>query len=349
MVDIKSMLLEELELILAQMNEPKFRAQQIFRWLHSGVRSFSEMTNISKSLREKLAEKCEIRCAEISRKQVSKEDGTIKYLWRMPDGNCVESVFMEYHHGNTVCLSTQVGCRMGCAFCASTMDGLVRGLTPSEIEEQILRIEADTGKKVSNIVLMGTGEPLDNYENVIRFLHIVNHPLGLNIGMRHISLSTCGVCDKIEELAKEKLGITLSISLHAPEDETRSKIMPINRKYNLKRLIDACKYYFAETSRRISFEYTMIDGVSDTERALKKLGELLSGFPCHVNLIPLNPVEGREYQPSSKKRIEEFKSGLEKYGLTVTVRRSLGADIDAACGQLKRAVAAEEDERGDGK
>ncbi len=349
MVDIKSMLPEELELFLAEMNEPKFRAQQIFRWLHSGVRSFSEMTNVSKSLREKLAEKCEIRCAEVSRKQVSKEDGTIKYLWRMPDGNCVESVFMEYHHGNTVCLSTQVGCRMGCAFCASTMDGLVRGLTPSEIEEQILRIEADTGKKVSNIVLMGTGEPLDNYENVLRFLHIVNHPLGLNIGMRHISLSTCGVCDKIEELAKEKLGITLSISLHAPEDETRSKIMPINRKYNLKRLIDACKYYFAETSRRISFEYTMIDGVSDTERALKKLGELLYGFPCHVNLIPLNPVEGREYQPSSKKRIEEFKSGLEKYGLTVTVRRSLGADIDAACGQLKRAVVAEDNERGDGK
>ncbi len=349
MVDIKSMLPEELELFLAEMNEPKFRAQQIFRWLHSGVRSFSDMTNLSKALREKLAEKCEIRCAEISRKQVSKEDGTIKYLWRMPDGNCVESVFMEYHHGNTVCLSTQVGCRMGCAFCASTMDGLVRNLTPSEIEEQILRIEADTGKKVTNIVLMGTGEPLDNYENVLRFLHIVNHPMGLNIGMRHISLSTCGVCDKIDELAKEKLGITLSISLHAPEDETRSKIMPVNRKYNLKRLIDACKHYFAETSRRISFEYTMIDGVSDTDRALKKLGELLSGFPCHVNLIPLNPVEGKTYQPSSRKRIEEFKSKLERYGLTVTVRRSLGADIDAACGQLKRAVAAEENERGDGK
>lgn len=236
---------------------------------------------------------------------------------------------------------------MGCAFCASTMDGLVRSLTPSEIEEQILRIEEDTGKKVTNIVLMGTGEPLDNYDNVLRFLHIVNHPLGLNIGMRHISLSTCGVCDKIEALAKEKLGITLSISLHAPEDVTRSKIMPINRKYNLNRLIDACKYYFSQTSRRISFEYTMIDGVSDTDRALKKLGELLSGFPCHVNLIPLNPVEGRAYKPSSRKRIEEFKSRLEKYGLTVTVRRSLGADIDAACGQLKRSVAAEEHERGD--
>jgi len=346
MIDIKSMLPDELAALLADMGEPKFRAQQVFKWLHSGVKDFSEMTNLSKVLREKLSEKCEIRCASLARKQMSKEDGTIKYLWKMVDGNCVESVFMEYHHGNTVCLSTQVGCRMGCAFCASTMDGLVRNLTPSEIEDQILRIQEDTGKKVSNIVLMGTGEPLDNYDNVIRFLHLVNHEAGLNIGMRHISLSTCGVCDKIELLAKEKLGITLSISLHAPEDETRSKIMPVNKKYNLERLINACKYYFNETSRRISFEYTMIDGVSDTERALKKLGQLLYGFSCHVNLIPLNPVSGRTYQPSSRKRIEEFKTKLEKYGLAVTVRRSLGADIDAACGQLKRAVA-EENERGD--
>lgn len=347
MIDIKSMLPEELAEYFKAIGEPKFRAEQVFRWLHSGVRDFSEMTNISKALREKLSSACQIKCADIARKQVSAEDGTIKYLWRMPDGNCVESVFMEYHHGNTVCLSTQVGCRMGCRFCASTMDGLVRNLSPSEIEEQVLRIREDTGKPVSNIVLMGTGEPLDNYDNVLKFLQLINHPLGVNIGMRHISLSTCGVCDKIELLAKEKLGITLSISLHAPEDETRDKIMPVNKKYNLKRLIDACKFYFNETSRRISFEYTMIDGVSDTKRAEEKLGELLAGFPCHVNLIPLNPVPGRTYQPSTRGRIEEFKRGLEKKGLTVTVRRSLGADIDAACGQLKRAVAAQEQGKGE--
>lgn len=347
MIDIKSMSLEELKKFLAEINEPAFRAQQIFKWLHSGVCDFSEMTNLSKSLREKLSSLCYIASASLARKQVSSQDGTIKYLWRMADGNCVESVYMEYHHGNTVCLSTQVGCRMGCAFCASTMDGLVRNLTASEIEEQILQIQRDTGNKITNIVLMGTGEPLDNYDNVIRFLHLVNHPMGLNIGMRHISLSTCGVCDKIKLLAKEKLGITLSISLHAPEDEVRSKIMPINRKYNLENLISACKYYFKETSRRISFEYTMIDGVSDTDRSLHKLGKLLSGFQCHVNLIPLNPVSGRTYKPSSRNRIEKFKSELEKYGVTVTIRRSLGSDIDAACGQLKRAVAAEMQERGD--
>lgn len=347
MIDIKSMSLEELKTFLAEINEPAFRAQQIFKWLHSGVCDFSEMTNLSKTLREKLSSLCYIASASLARKQVSAQDGTIKYLWRMADGNCVESVYMEYYHGNTVCLSTQVGCRMGCAFCASTMDGLVRNLTASEIEEQILQIQRDTGNKITNIVLMGTGEPLDNYDNVIRFLHLVNHPMGLNIGMRHISLSTCGVCDKIKLLAKEKLGITLSISLHAPEDEVRSKIMPINRKYNLEQLISACKYYFKETSRRISFEYTMIDGVSDTDRSLHKLGKLLSGFQCHVNLIPLNPVSGRTYKPSSRNRIEKFKSELEKYGVTVTIRRSLGSDIDAACGQLKRAVAAEMQERGD--
>ncbi len=347
MIDIKSMSLEELKAFLSDINEPAFRSQQIFKWLHAGAHSFSEMTNLSKPLREKLSSLCAIATATLARKQTSAQDGTIKYLWRMADGNCVESVYMEYHHGNTVCLSTQVGCRMGCAFCASTMDGLVRNLTASEIEEQILQIQKDTGNKITNIVLMGTGEPLDNYDNVIRFLHLVNHPMGLNIGMRHISLSTCGVCDKIELLAKEKLGITLSISLHAPEDVVRSRIMPINRKYNLDRLISACKYYFKETSRRISFEYTMIDGVSDTDRSLKKLGELLAGFPCHVNLIPLNPVSGRTYKPSSRNRIEQFKSELENYGITVTIRRSLGSDIDAACGQLKRSVAAETQERGD--
>ena len=314
MIDIKSMSPEEIRELLASLGEPGFRAEQIFRWLHAGARSFEEMTNLAKPLREKLATLCEIRIAEIARKQVSAQDGTVKYLWRLTDGNCVESVFMEYRHGNTVCLSTQVGCRMGCRFCASTMDGLVRNLTASEMLEQVLRAQEDTGKQVSNLVLMGTGEPLDNYENVLKFLELVNHPWGLHIGMRHISLSTCGICDKIEELAEKRLGLTLSISLHAPEDPARDRIMPINRKYNLKRLMAACRSYFEKTSRRISFEYTMIRGVSDTPEAADKLGALLAGFPCHVNLIPLNPVDGRDFRPSSRERVEAFQKRLEARG-----------------------------------
>ncbi len=336
MVDIKSLNEAEIAEFLKELNEPRFRAGQIFSWLSKGARSFDDMTNLSKSLREKLAEKCYLSNAEIVRKQESKIDGTIKYLWKFPDGNCVESVFMEYKHGNTICISSQVGCRMGCKFCASTIGGLVRNLTPGEMLDQVIAAQLDTKKRVSNIVMMGTGEPLDNYDNVIKFLHLVGDEKGLNIGMRHISLSTCGVCDKIKKLADENLQITLSISLHAPDNATRSGIMPINNKFSVEELISTCKYYFAKTSRRISFEYTMIAGVSDTKECAEKLAKLLSRFPCHVNLIPLNKVEERNLLPSNRETIEKFTNKLTASGLTVTVRRSLGADIDAACGQLRR-------------
>lgn len=338
MIDIKSLNESELVSFMAEIGEPKFRAVQVFKWLSSGARSFDEMTNLSKALRDKLSEICELRNAEMIRKQASRIDGTIKYLWRFPDGNCVESVFMEYKHGNTICISTQAGCRMGCKFCASTLAGLNRNLTPGEMLDQIIAAQLDTGKRVSNVVLMGTGEPLDNYDNVVAFLKLVGDDKGLNIGMRHISLSTCGICDKIKMLAEEGLQITLSISLHAPDNETRSAIMPINNRFPVEELIDTCKYYFNKTSRRISFEYTMIDGVSDTDECAVKLAKLLRGFPCHVNLIPLNPVSERNLKPSSKKTIEKFTEVLTRAGLTVTLRRSLGADIDAACGQLRRKV-----------
>jgi len=338
MIDIKSMNEAQISAFMAEIGEPKFRAGQVFKWLSQGARHFDEMTNLSKQLREKLASMCELRNAEMLRKQASKIDGTIKYLWRFPDGNCVESVFMEYKHGNTICISTQAGCRMGCKFCASTLAGLKRNLTPGEMLDQVIAAQLDTGKRVSNIVLMGTGEPLDNYENVIAFLKLVGDDKGLNIGMRHISLSTCGICDKIKMLAEENLQITLSISLHAPDNETRSRIMPINNRFPVEELISTCKYYFDKTSRRISFEYTMIDGVSDTEECARKLAKLLKGFSCHVNLIPLNPVSERDLKTSSKKAIERFSDILTRAGLTVTIRRSLGGDIDAACGQLRRKV-----------
>ena len=336
MIDIKSMNEAELSALLAQWGEARFRAGQIFRWLAGGARRFDEMTNLSKPLREKLSAHCVLNNAEVVRRQVSRLDGTVKYLWRFSDGSCVESVFMQYKHGNTICISTQVGCRMGCAFCASTLGGLRRNLTPGEMLEQVLAAQLDTGMRVSNIVLMGTGEPLDNYENVLAFLRLVSAEHGLNIGMRHISLSTCGICDKIKALADENLQITLSISLHAPDDATRSEIMPVNRRFGVTQLIEACRYYFAKTSRRISFEYTMIHGVSDTEDCARNLAKLLSGFPCHVNLIPLNRVEERTLAPSSRAEIDRFSDWLTRAGLCVTVRRSLGADIDAACGQLRR-------------
>ena len=336
MTDLKSLSMDEITNMLKAMGEPAFRGKQVFTWLHKGVRSFDEMTNLSKPLREKLAKNCSLSNAELVRKQESKLDGTIKYLWRFPDGNCVESVFMEYKHGNTICISTQVGCRMGCRFCASTIDGLCRNLTPGEMLDQIIAAQLDTKKRVSNIVMMGTGEPLDNYDNVIKFLHLVGDEHGLNIGMRHISLSTCGICDKIKMLADENLQITLSISLHAPDNETRSEIMPVNRRFPVEQLIDACKYYFKKTSRRISFEYTMISGVSDTDECAASLTKLLRNFPCHVNLIPLNRVSERDLAPSTRERIERFTNTLNRAGLTVTVRRSLGSDIDAACGQLRR-------------
>ena len=334
MTDLKSMNLEELTSFFKELGEPAFRAKQVFQWMHRGVTSFDEMSNLSKALREKLSSQCYLTRPQVERKQVSALDGTIKYLWRLIDGNCIETVLMRYKHGNTVCISCQVGCRMGCAFCASTLGGKIRDLTPSEMLDQVLFTQLDSGEPISNIVLMGIGEPLDNYDTVMRFLHLVNHPDGLNIGMRHISLSTCGLVDKIDKLAELGLQLTLSVSLHAPDDETRSKIMPVNRSVGVERLMDTCRRYFQTTGRRISYEYAMIDGVNDSDRQADLLASLLKGTPGHVNLIPLNDVAESPLKPS--KRVTAFQKRLESHGVTVTVRRKLGGDIDASCGQLRR-------------
>jgi len=335
-IDIKSMLPEELSALLTEMGEPKFRAGQLFSWLSRDTGSFEEMSNLSKPLREKLSERCFVYTPRVLRKQVSALDGTIKYLWELQDGNAVETVVMQYHHGNTVCISTQVGCRMGCAFCASTLGGLVRCLTPAEMLSEVLSSERDSGLPISNIVLMGIGEPLDNFDNVMRFLELINHPQGRNIGMRHISLSTCGLVDGIDRLAKLNLQLTLSVSLHAPDDETRSRIMPANKKCGVDGLMAACRRYYEATQRRISFEYIMIDGENDTVAHAEKLASLVKPIGGHVNLIPLNHVDERHLAPSSPKQIALFQKTLEKLGVNVTIRRSLGGDVDASCGQLRR-------------
>ncbi len=334
MVDIKSMDLEELTAWLKAQGEPAFRARQIFRWLYRGAASFEEMTDLSKALRQKLEETALLTPPKVARKQVSQQDGTIKYLWELADGNCVESVLMRYQHGNTVCISCQVGCRMGCAFCASTIAGKVRDLAPAEMVDQVLSTQIDSGAPVSNIVLMGIGEPLDNFDTVLRFLSLVNCPDGLDIGMRHISLSTCGLVEQIDKLAQYRLQLTLSVSLHAPDDETRSKIMPVNRSVGVERLMEACRRYFEQTGRRISYEYAMIDGVNDADWQADLLAKRLRGTPAHVNLIPLNRVEESPLKPS--RRVAAFQKRLEDRGITVTVRRKLGGDIDASCGQLRR-------------
>ena len=334
MTDIKSMTQQELSLFFKELGEPAFRAKQAFTWLHRGAVSFEDMTNLSKPLREKLAAQCFITAPVVARKQESRLDGTIKYLWELSDGNCIETVLMQYHHGNTVCISSQVGCRMGCAFCASTIAGKVRDLRPSEMLDQVLFTQLDSGREISNIVLMGIGEPLDNMDNVLRFLELVNHPDGLHIGMRHISLSTCGVVPGIDALAEKQLQLTLSVSLHAPDSETRSRIMPVNRAYDVERLFDACHRYFEKTGRRISFEYAMIDGVNDNDWQADLIAKKLRGMPGHVNLIPLNDVVESPYKPS--RRVAAFQKRLESHGVTATVRRSLGGDIDASCGQLRR-------------
>ena len=334
MIDLKSMTQEEITRFLRDLGEPAFRGKQVFTWLHKGVRSFDEMSNLSKALREKLKAQCTITVPTVARKQVSRLDGTIKYLWRLSDGNCIETVLMQYHHGNTVCISSQVGCRMGCAFCASTVAGKVRDLTAGEMLDQVLFTQLDAGREISNIVLMGIGEPLDNRENVLRFLELVNHPDGLHIGMRHISLSTCGVVPGINWLADLGLQITLSVSLHAPDSETRSKIMPVNRAYDVEELFAACHRYFKKTGRRISFEYAMIDGVNDHDWQADLIAKKLKGMPGHVNMIPLNDVVESPFKPS--RRIGAFQKRLESHGITATVRRSLGGDIDASCGQLRR-------------
>ena len=334
MIDLRSMTLEELTAWLKEQGEPAFRAKQIFHWLYRGVTSFDEMSDLSKALRQKLTGQCFLTVPKVVRKQVSKLDGTIKYLWELSDGNCIETVLMRYQHGNTVCISCQVGCRMGCAFCASTLAGKVRDLTPAEMIAQVLFTQLDSGEPISNIVLMGIGEPLDNFDTVMKFLTLVNHPEGLNIGMRHISLSTCGLTDKIDKLAQYGLQLTLSVSLHAPDDETRSKIMPVNRSVGVEKLMETCRRYFQTTGRRISYEYAMIDGVNDSDWQADLLASRLKGTPGHVNLIPLNDVEESPLKPS--RRVAAFQKRLERHGITVTVRRKLGGDIDASCGQLRR-------------
>lgn len=334
MTDIKSMTLAEITDALRGMGEPAFRGKQVFTWLHRGVRSFDEMSNLPKELRAKLSSAYFITTPKVARKQVSKLDGTIKYLWELGDGNCIETVLMSYHHGNTVCISSQVGCRMGCRFCASTIAGRVRDLRPSEMLDQVLFTQLDSEEEISNIVLMGIGEPMDNLDTVLRFLELVNHPDGLNIGMRHISLSTCGVIPGIERLAELGLQLTLSVSLHAPDSATRSRIMPVNNAYDVDDLFDACHRYFEKTGRRISFEYAMIDGVNDSDAQADLLAKKIRGMPGHVNLIPLNDVVESEFKPS--RRVAAFQKRLESHGLTATVRRSLGGDIDASCGQLRR-------------
>ena len=340
-IDLASLNMEELTQKLCEISGnsgvkiEKFRSSQIYGWLTRGIYSFDEMLNVPKSIKSVLEEYCLITLPRVEKKLVSKLDGTVKYLFRLYDGEFIESVFMRYEHGNTLCVSTQVGCRMGCTFCASTLTGLTRNLYPSEILGQVVAAQRDMNEKVSNIVMMGIGEPLDNYDNVMKFLELVNDEKGLNIGHRHISLSTSGLCDKIRSLADEKKQITLSVSLHASDAETRKKLMPVAKKYDLDELIESCRYYIEKTGRRISFEYAMIAGENDSHAHAERLASLLSGMICHVNLIPLNDVKERAYTKSSKKAIDDFVKILERKHITATVRRRLGSDINASCGQLR--------------
>ncbi len=333
---LKSMTLGEMTAHLKALGQPAFRATQLYTWLHKGACSYDEMTNLPKSLRDALAQSDPLYVPEAVRRQESARDGTIKYLWKLSDGNCVETVLMRYHYGNTVCISSEVGCRMGCAFCASTLGGLVRRLEPHEMLDQVIFTQRDAKLPISHIVLMGIGEPLDNFDNVMRFLELVNSAEGMNISMRHISLSTCGIVPKIDALAQKKLQLTLSVSLHAPSDEIRSRIMPVNRAYPVDELLDACRRYYEATSRRVSFEYAMIDGVNDTPECAKLLLKKLKGLGAHVNLIPLNHVAESPLQPSSRRAVAEFQRILLDGGISATVRRTLGGDIDASCGQLRR-------------
>lgn len=336
-IDIKSLSLQELSDEILALSQPKFRAGQIFDWLHvKKVTDFVLMTNLSKGLILLLDERFYITSLVALKKLVSAIDGTTKYLFELQDGNTVETVLMKYKHGNSVCVSTQVGCKMGCSFCASTKAGFIRNLDPSEILEQIYYIEKDSAERVSNVVLMGIGEPLDNYDNVVKFLSLLSDEKGNNLSLRHLSLSTCGVVDKIYELAKLKLGLTLSISLHAPNDAIRNQTMPINKRYNIACLLDACREYAKKTSRRISFEYALISGVNDSDSCADELCTRLRGMICHVNLIPVNEIKEENYKKSDRQRVLQFCERLNKKGITTTVRRTLGSDINAACGQLRR-------------
>lgn len=341
--DIKSMTKAELAEDFKRLGFPKFRADQVYGWLHKGVETFDEMTNISKDMRSVLLQNYYICNVTIEKKLVSAYDGTVKYLYRLHDGEYIESVLMKYHHGYTVCISTQAGCRMGCKFCATGMGGLARNLTPSEMLSQITTAQRDNGIRISNIVLMGMGEPLDNFDNVMRFLELVSDLDGVGIGMRHISVSTCGVVDKIYQLIPMKPQFTLSVSLHAPNDKLRGEIMPINNKWNVETLLEACRKYADATHRRISFEYSLIKDKNDTAECAKELAGKLKGMLCHVNLIPVNTVKGNSYERSSQAQIERFIKILESSGITATVRRTLGADINASCGQLRRKKKEESD------
>ena len=340
MIDIKSFTLDELTNLIIELGEPKYRSKQLYEWMHKHhAISYDDMKNIPNSLKDKLSKNCEYTSLNIDTVQESKIDGTRKYLFELSDGNFIESVFMKYKHGNSVCISSQVGCRMGCRFCASTLDGLVRNLKTSEMLDQIYKIEEDTKERVSNIVVMGTGEPLDNYDNLLKFIKIISDENGLNISQRNITVSTCGLVPMIKKLATQQLQITLALSLHASNDEKRKELMPIANKYTISELLDAVNYYFDVTKRRTSFEYSLVSGVNDTNEDANELSKLLKGMNCHINLIPVNPIKERDYTRSSHEAVIAFKNKLEKNGLNVTIRRELGSDIDGACGQLRRRVA----------
>ena len=336
MTDIKSMNKEELKNLMTELGEKPFRAKQIYSWLHEHlVTSYEEMGNIPGKLKEKL-KAYPIVALEMVDEQISAIDGTRKYLFRLSDGNVIESVLMCYKHGNSVCISSQVGCKMGCRFCASTIGGWTRNLLPSEMLDQIYRIQSITGERVSNVVVMGTGEPMDNYDNIVRFVHLLSDEGGLNISQRNITVSTCGIVPKIYELAKEKLQITLALSLHAPNDEKRRELMPVAQRYSMNEVLDACRNYFQETGRRITFEYSLVAGVNDSDEDARELSSRIHDINCHVNLIPVNPIKERSYRRSTHLAVENFKIKLEKCGINVTIRREMGSDIDGACGQLRK-------------
>ena len=336
-LDIKSLFEDELKERMVSLGEKPFKGKQVFEWLHKKtVGSYEEMTNLSLALRNKLQEQEPLVRLEPVEVQTSKIDGTQKYLFRLSDGNVIESVWMKYKHGNSVCISSQVGCRMGCRFCASTIGGFTRNLLPSEMLDQVYRIQEMTGERVSNVVVMGTGEPMDNYDNLLRFIRILSDEKGQNISQRNLTVSTCGIVPKIRQLAEEDLTITLALSLHAPTDEKRRELMPIANKYSLSEVIPACKYYFDKTGRRLTFEYSLVGGKNDSEEDARELAALIQGLNCHVNLIPVNPIKERDFVQSDKKVIENFKNKLEKYRINVTIRREMGRDIDGACGQLRK-------------
>jgi 23S rRNA (adenine2503-C2)-methyltransferase len=334
--DVKSMTKEELTQMMESWGEKPYRSSQLFEWLHKKqIGDFSEITTFSQALRNKCAQVCYINSLKIKKKLVSARDDTVKYLYELMDGHCVETVLMRYRHGTSLCVSTQVGCRMGCKFCASAQTGLARNLTPAEMLDQVYASAADSGQKISGVVLMGVGEPLDNFDNVVRFVHLLSHPDGMNLSLRHVSLSTCGLAEQILKLAELRLGLTLSVSLHATDDDARDALMPVNRHCPIAELIAACRTYYEKTSRRISFEYALIEGKNDSAPHAEKLAALLRGLACHVNLIPINPVPGLAYRKSAAANVQKFRQILERHGIAATVRRELGADINAACGQLR--------------